>query len=59
MLSFFEKRHNTKIVSHALHRIQGTNRAEALSEKTNTSTNLRIPLVISYHPAMSPIIRTV
>ncbi|KAJ8034008.1 hypothetical protein HOLleu_24414 [Holothuria leucospilota] len=60
ILSFFEKRqYPTKILTGALHRIQGIDRAEALSKKSNTSTNLRIPLVISHHPSVRPIIRAV
>ncbi|KAJ8026637.1 hypothetical protein HOLleu_31530 [Holothuria leucospilota] len=60
ILSFFEKRqYPTKILTGALHRIQGIDRAEALSKKSNTSTNLRIPLVISHHPSVRPIIRAI
>ncbi|KAJ8048911.1 hypothetical protein HOLleu_01418 [Holothuria leucospilota] len=60
VLSFFEKRqYPTKILTGTLHRIQGINREEALTRKSNTSTNLRIPLVISHHPSVRPIIRAI
>ena len=60
ILSFFEKRqYPSKILTNALHKIQGINRAEALSKKSNTSTNLRIPLVISHHPSVRPIIQAI
>ena len=60
ILSFFERRqYPTKVLNGALHRIQGISRAEALNKKSNTSTNLRIPLVISHHPSVRPIIRAI
>ena len=60
ILSFFEKRqYPTKILSNALQRIQRTSRADALEKRTKNTTNLRIPLVISHHPSVRPIIRAI
>ncbi|KAJ8050971.1 hypothetical protein HOLleu_04364 [Holothuria leucospilota] len=54
-----KRQYSTKILTSALHRIQGINRVEALSKKSDTSTSLRIPLVISHYPSVLPIIRAI
>ncbi|KAJ8030358.1 hypothetical protein HOLleu_26753 [Holothuria leucospilota] len=43
----------------ALKRIQGIDRASALAPKTDHTPTRRIPLVLSFHPSVTPIVRAI
>ena len=60
IISFFEERHYPpSVLSDALNRIQGIDRASALAPKDNHAPTKRIPLVLSFHPSVTPIVRAI
>ncbi|KAJ8046455.1 hypothetical protein HOLleu_05127 [Holothuria leucospilota] len=57
IISFFEQRqYPQRVLSNALKRIQGIDRASALAPKTDHTPTRRIPLVLSFHPSVTPIV---
>ncbi|KAJ8022331.1 hypothetical protein HOLleu_37197 [Holothuria leucospilota] len=60
IISFFEQRqYPQRVLSNALKRIQGIDRASALAPKTDHTPTRRIPLVLSFHPSATPIVRAI
>ncbi|KAJ8017731.1 hypothetical protein HOLleu_44655 [Holothuria leucospilota] len=60
IISFFEQRqYPQRVLSNALKRIQGIDRASALAPKTDHTPTRRIPLVLSFHPSVNPIVRAI
>ncbi|KAJ8023326.1 hypothetical protein HOLleu_35733 [Holothuria leucospilota] len=60
IISFFEQRqYPQRVLSNALKRIQGIDRASALAPKTDHTPTRRIPLVLSFHPSVTPIVRAI
>ncbi|KAJ8037206.1 hypothetical protein HOLleu_17965 [Holothuria leucospilota] len=60
IISFFEQRqYPQRVLSNALKRIQGIDRASAFAPKTDHTPTRRIPLVLSFHPSVTPIVRAI
>ncbi|KAJ8028283.1 hypothetical protein HOLleu_30479 [Holothuria leucospilota] len=60
IISFFEQRqYPQRVLSNAQKRIQGIDRASALAPKTDQTPTRRIPLVLSFHPSVTPIVRAI
>ena len=61
IISFFEKRqYPRKVLLKALERVQGMDRTTIMAPKTtNVKSSTRIPLVVSYHPSVRPIVKSI